>query len=194
MWQEQGGPHPQPTAHRNPHGFLLSALDPLLLLGQKLGKRKRVATIRDASAFEKGFRATPTLPHTGGRTQLSLTTFSLLRVCLCLALKPSFPVCTSKPGKCLPPSAGALDFLLPGPPVGEWRPHIEPRSLCADGQRPFPDAPETFIVQDTRDVLESQGTAPKPWGRGGEECLRQGSPWASHFLEKYSYFCFLFVH
>lgn len=52
--------------------------------------------------------------------------------------------------------------------MGEWRPHIEPRSLCVDGQGPFPDAPETFIVQDTRDVLESQGTAPKPRGGGRE--------------------------
>lgn len=41
-----------------------------------------------------------------------------------------------------------------------------PRSLCEDGQRPFPAAPEMFVVQDTWNILESQGTAPKPWGGG----------------------------
>lgn len=181
----QGGHHPSPTTPTIPHGSGLSALDPLLPLGQKLGREeKEDGEHRGHRCFRKRAQS-DTRPRPGGGTQLPVS--------------PPSPCGSSSSGPrpqtlhfsvwlCAPQSQGTTCspllvplIFLPEPPAGEWSLRSEPRSVGVDGQRPFPAALETFTARDTWALL-------KPWGS------QVGEAPGSHFWKKESSFCFLFAH
>lgn len=169
-----GGGHSPSPSHTSSRLWPLQ-LGPLAFPWLEVGRGKRAfikeggrEIIKDASAFEKGTGLDPaqrdTHPHS--LTQLrgpgSLSGHRLFagRVGLGLAHKHFTVVCTcvhltlrKMPAR----SASAFDFFLPRTNSGSWLLHIEPTSLCVDGQRPFPAALETLPAQETWNVLEPHG-------------------------------------
>ena len=119
-----GTGRPQPITHPTPHSFGLSALDPLLPLGQKLGRWEQAETIKDAPAFAKELTWTPAQSDTHSPSHRRvdsaqshhLSSASSLHLGLAgKCISPVGTMHTSESGRCPPTSASAFDFSLPRP-------------------------------------------------------------------------------